>query len=177
MVGECFLERPTVCLIHKPCATILLLSPGSSVGATPRPEGPTLGWAPEVSAAPQAGPFWDATLPSLRAQSLERGGSPPCPPGARSRVLRRMEVYGLRLTYANGTHAQNHRSLPRLQEQFGNWHKTRRSLRRQSEMLPACPSAAGDSRCQEAVATPPPGPRLGTCRLGGCPVECGLEER
>ena len=26
-----------------------------------------------------------------------------------------MEVYGLRLTYANGTHAQNHRSLPRLQ--------------------------------------------------------------
>ena len=71
MVGESSLERPTNCLIHKPCATILLLSTGSSVGATPQPEGPTLGWAPEASSAPQAGPFWDATLPSLRAQSLE----------------------------------------------------------------------------------------------------------
>ena len=87
MVGESFLEGPTVCLIHKPCATIFLLSPGSSVVATPQPEGPTPGWAPGASAAPQAETFWDGTLPSLRAQSLRRGGSSPFPPGARIRVL------------------------------------------------------------------------------------------
>ena len=147
------------------------------MGATPRPEGPTLGWAPEVSAAPQAGPFWDATLPSLRAQSLERGGSPPCPPRCKKQGS---PPHGGIRSQANLCKWNSCTEPPELApfaEQFGNWHKTRRSLRRQSEMLPACPSAAGDSCCQEAAATPHPGPRLGTCHLGGCPVECGLKEK